>query len=200
MGEGEEVAQIGTCKWFNVLKGYGFITPDEGGNDVFVHQSELNMDGFRSLDAGERVRFVIRKKPEGNEATAVKSAEPGGKLKGSSIRPLGKNKSHVIRCFKCGHYGNHTAAKCKTSVGVEKACYGCLAADHLVADCPQKVYFKNDNKTKNNGTEESDANEEVVKAESTKEQQLKTKKEKADSKMKEITVDKDNVVKSNNCF
>lgn len=56
------------------------------------------MDGFRSLDAGERVRFVIRKRPEGNEATAVVSAEPGGKLKGSSIRPLGKNKSHVIRC------------------------------------------------------------------------------------------------------
>lgn len=38
MGEGEEAAQTGTCKWFNVLKGYGFITPDEGENDVFVHQ------------------------------------------------------------------------------------------------------------------------------------------------------------------
>lgn len=55
------------------------------------------MDGFRSLDAGERVRFVIRKRSGGDEATAVVSAEAGGKLKGSSIRPLGRNKSHVIR-------------------------------------------------------------------------------------------------------
>ncbi|KAL3997442.1 Cold shock-like protein CspD domain protein [Acanthocheilonema viteae] len=200
MGEGGEVAQIGTCKWFNVLKGYGFITPDEGGNDVFVHQSELNMDGFRSLDAGERVRFVIRKRPEGNEATAVVSAEPGGKLKGSSIRPLGKNKSHVIRCFKCGYYGNHTAAKCKTTVGAEKACYGCHAADHLIADCPQKVNYKNGNKTKKNSTEGSDANEKVAEVEGTEELQTKAKMEKTDSKMKEITVDKDNVVKSSNCF
>ncbi|VDK80495.1 unnamed protein product [Litomosoides sigmodontis] len=165
MDESVGVAQIGTCKWFNVLKGYGFITPDEGGSDVFVHQSELNMDGFRSLDAGERVRFVVRKRPEGNEATAVVSAEPGGKLKGSSIRPLGRNKSHVIRCFKCGHYGNHTAAKCKTQVGTEKACYGCHAADHLVADCPQKVNFKNDSKTKKNGTGGNGKNEEVTKVE-----------------------------------
>lgn len=59
------------------------------------------MEGFRSLDAGERVRFIVRKRAEGVEATNVTSAEPGGKLKGSSIRPLGKNKSHVIRSHSC---------------------------------------------------------------------------------------------------
>ncbi|VDO46318.1 unnamed protein product [Onchocerca flexuosa] len=193
MGEGEETEQIGTCKWFNVLKGYGFITPDKGGDDIF---SELNMDGFRSLDAGERVRFVIRKRPEGNEATAVVSAEPGGKLKGSSIRPLGKYKSHVIRCFKCGHYGNHTAAKCKTSVGAEKACYGCHATDHLVADCPQKVNFKNGNKAKKNGSETNNTN---AKIENNENLQSETKEEKTDSKMKEITNDKGDISKESNC-
>ncbi|OZC06718.1 zinc knuckle [Onchocerca flexuosa] len=155
------------------------------------------MDGFRSLDAGERVRFVIRKRPEGNEATAVVSAEPGGKLKGSSIRPLGKYKSHVIRlCFKCGHYGNHTAAKCKTSVGAEKACYGCHATDHLVADCPQKVNFKNGNKAKKNGSETNNTN---AKIENNENLQSETKEEKTDSKMKEITNDKGDISKESNC-
>ncbi|VDO38708.1 unnamed protein product [Brugia timori] len=200
MGEGKEVIQVGTCKWFNVLKGYGFITPDEGGDDVFVHQasgSELNMDGFRSLDAGERVRFVIRRRPEGNEATAVVSAEPGGKLKGSSIRPLGKYKSHAIRCFKCGHYGNHTAAKCKTSLGAEKACYGCHSTDHLITDCPQKVNFKNGNKTRKN--EGYDKNEEEAKVERNEQVQSKMKKEKTGSKMKEITNDKEDANRDSNC-
>ncbi|KAM3721855.1 Protein lin-28 [Dirofilaria immitis] len=196
MGEGGEVEQIGTCKWFNVLKGYGFITPDEGGEDVFVHQSELNMEGFRSLDAGERVRFMIRKRPEGKEATAVVSAEPGGKLKGSSIRPLGKYKSHVIRCFKCGHYGNHTAARCRTSVGTEKACYGCHATDHLVADCPQKLNFKNGNKAKKDGPETNHTN---TKIESSKELQSKTEEEKADSKAKEIRGNNEDINKDSSC-
>uniref|UniRef100_A0A915PF74 CSD domain-containing protein n=1 Tax=Setaria digitata TaxID=48799 RepID=A0A915PF74_9BILA len=193
MDEGD-VAQIGTCKWFNVLKGYGFITPDEGGEDIFVHQSELNMDGFRSLDAGERVRFVIRKRSEGNEATAVVSAEPGGKLKGSSIRPLGKNRSHVIRCFKCGHYGNHTAAKCKTSVGSEKACYGCHATDHLIADCPRKVDLKNGSKPKKNGNEPN--NEKEVAEMTIGEQQSKISNE-IDSE-KEL-ISKEGIKESGNC-
>lgn len=57
------------------------------------------MEGFRSLDQGERVRFTVRKRDGGIEATQVKSADPNGQLKGSSIRPLSKNKSrpHVIR-------------------------------------------------------------------------------------------------------
>lgn len=84
------------------------------------------------------------------------------------------------RCFKCGHYGNHTAAKCKTSVGAEKACYGCHAADHLVADCPKKVNFKNGNKIKKNGAEGSDTDKEAAKVESTKELKSKTQEKEAD--------------------
>jgi cold shock CspA family protein len=46
----------GHCKWFNVLKGFGFITPDDSSEDIFAHQSVLQMPGFRSLDAGEHVQ------------------------------------------------------------------------------------------------------------------------------------------------
>ena len=50
--------QQGTVKWFNAKKGYGFIS-DEQGNDVFVHFSALNMDGFKELKDGERVEFEV---------------------------------------------------------------------------------------------------------------------------------------------
>lgn len=58
-------------------------------------------------------------------------------------------------------------------MGAEKACYVCHAADHLVADCPQKVNFRNDSKTKKNGTEGNGKNEEVTKVESTEELESK---------------------------
>lgn len=49
----------GTVKWFNATKGYGFISPDEGGNDVFVHISEVQKAGIRQLDEGQRISFEI---------------------------------------------------------------------------------------------------------------------------------------------
>lgn len=80
-------------------------------------------------------------------------------------------------------------------MGAEKACYGCHATDHLVADCPQKVNFKNGNKARKNGTETSDTNEEVAEIENNGELQLKTKKGKDNSK---ITSDKEGVNKDSN--
>ena len=134
---GEET-QVGKCKWFNVSKGYGFIKPDTGQQDVFVHQSEILMEGFRSLETGERVRFSIRKRKDGFEAFNVRSEDEETSLKGSSIHPLGKNKGNVIRCFGCGRYGNHVAAKCKALTDSEKKiCYQCRSNDHLLTNCPQ---------------------------------------------------------------
>jgi CspA family cold shock protein len=61
----------GTVKWFNDAKGYGFITPDEGGKDLFVHFSSITGAGFRSLTEGSKVEFEAREGQKGPEATNV---------------------------------------------------------------------------------------------------------------------------------
>ncbi len=61
----------GTVKWFNDEKGYGFITPDDGGKDLFVHFSNVAGEGFKSLPEGARVEFEPRQGTKGPEATSV---------------------------------------------------------------------------------------------------------------------------------
>jgi CspA family cold shock protein len=61
----------GTVKWFNAEKGFGFISPDEGGPDVFVHYSEIAGGGFRSLEENARVQFEVGQGNRGPQATAV---------------------------------------------------------------------------------------------------------------------------------
>ncbi|MGN6377610.1 MAG: cold-shock protein [Gaiellales bacterium] len=61
----------GTVKWFNDQKGYGFIQPDEGGKDLFVHHSAIEGSGFKSLPEGAKVSFEARQGQKGPEATAV---------------------------------------------------------------------------------------------------------------------------------
>ncbi|OGI43892.1 MAG: cold-shock protein [Candidatus Muproteobacteria bacterium RIFCSPHIGHO2_01_FULL_65_16] len=64
--------RIGTVKWFNESKGYGFISPQEGGADVFVHYSVIQEDGFKKLAEGQQVEFESEKGPKGLQATMVK--------------------------------------------------------------------------------------------------------------------------------
>ncbi len=61
----------GTVKWFNDAKGFGFITPDEGGEDVFAHFSAIKADGFKSLKENQRVSFDIMTGPKGKQASNI---------------------------------------------------------------------------------------------------------------------------------
>ena len=62
----------GTVKWFSNDKGYGFITPDDGSNDVYVHFSSIEGDGYRSLEEGSKVEYETEAGPKGPAATSVK--------------------------------------------------------------------------------------------------------------------------------
>lgn len=67
--------KIGVVKWFNDAKGYGFITPDEGGEDLFVHFSSIEGDNFKSLQEGQRVEFETGPGRKGEEAKSVRITE-----------------------------------------------------------------------------------------------------------------------------
>ena len=63
----------GTVKWFNAEKGYGFISQDDGGADVFVHVSAIDASGYRSLEENQRVEFDVTQGPKGPQAENVRA-------------------------------------------------------------------------------------------------------------------------------
>jgi cold shock protein len=64
----------GTVKWFNDSKGYGFITPDDGSEDLFAHFSAITMAGFKTLKEGEKVSFDVVQGPKGKQASNIQKA------------------------------------------------------------------------------------------------------------------------------
>lgn len=68
----QTVTTTGTVKWFNNAKGYGFVVPDKGGEDVFVHFSAITMDGYKTLKEGQKVSFGLNRGPKGLHAVDLK--------------------------------------------------------------------------------------------------------------------------------
>ncbi|MBL8447346.1 MAG: cold-shock protein [Zoogloeaceae bacterium] len=69
------MATSGTVKWFNDSKGFGFITPEDGGKDLFAHFSAIQSKGFKTLTEGQRVTFDITNGPKGQQASNIRVAE-----------------------------------------------------------------------------------------------------------------------------
>ena len=65
----------GTVKWFNDSKGFGFITPDAGGGDLFAHHTAIQMDGYKSLKEAQKVSFDVTTGPNGLQATNIKAVD-----------------------------------------------------------------------------------------------------------------------------
>jgi CspA family cold shock protein len=72
--EGSNHMAIGTVKWFNDAKGFGFITPDDGSEELFAHFSAVNMDGFKSLKEGQKISFEVTQGPKGKQASNIRAA------------------------------------------------------------------------------------------------------------------------------
>src|SRR4030095_5221831 len=70
-GQGREGTATGTVKWCNDAKGYGFITPDDGSEDLFAHFSAINMSGFKTLKEGQKVSFDVVQGPKGKQASNI---------------------------------------------------------------------------------------------------------------------------------
>ncbi|HET8678674.1 MAG TPA: cold-shock protein [bacterium] len=65
----------GSVKWFSAEKGYGFITPDDGTKDLFVHHSAIQADGFRTLNEGDKVEFEVTQGQKGPQAVNVRTVQ-----------------------------------------------------------------------------------------------------------------------------
>lgn len=85
----------GTCKWFNSKKGFGFITPNDGSEDIFVHQSGIHAEGFRSLKQGEAVEYNVTQDDQGR-CKAVDVTGPDGAFVEGAPKPVRRRRRRFV--------------------------------------------------------------------------------------------------------
>lgn len=83
----------GTVKWFNNAKGYGFILPDEGEEDLFAHYSVIEMDGYKTLKAGQAVQYEVIQGPKGLHATCIQAVAASPPLPTSDATEIAEVKA-----------------------------------------------------------------------------------------------------------
>ncbi|KAF7809646.1 cold shock domain-containing protein 3-like [Senna tora] len=140
----------GVVQWFNDSKGFGFIKPDDGGEDLFVHQSSIRSNGYRSLLEGDHVEFSIatgdQDKTKAVDVTGPNGAPlnskkdnygaRGGGFGFGGGRRAGDRRNGGAGCYQCGDLG-HLARDCDrgNNAGGGGGCYNCGEVGHLARDC-----------------------------------------------------------------
>lgn len=125
----------GTVKWFSGQKGFGFVSPDDGGEDLFVHQTEIQSEGFRTLREGQRVEFKVDSREDGRSKAVdvvilVRYYNSGGRGPRGARGGGGFGRGAGGRG---GRFGGGYGGGGRGGDGVE--CYNCGRIGHLARDC-----------------------------------------------------------------